>query len=218
MSLSHYGVLFLDEILEFKPDILELMRGPLEDSKVTISRVSNTITYPCDFMLIASMNPCPCGYYTSQVKECSCSAEQISKYLNRLSGPLLDRIDIHIEVEPVPYEVLANSTPSEASSEIKKRVNKARKLQIQRYKNDGIYSNSQLTSTLISKYCILSDECKKLLSNAFDRLKLSARAHDRILKVARTIADLDESQFIKTNHLAEAIQYRSLDRKYWGSL
>ena len=192
------------------------MRGPLEDSNVTINRVSSTITYPCDFMLIASMNPCPCGYYTSQVKECSCSAEQISRYLNKISGPLLDRIDIHIEVHPVPYETLTNSRPVESSKEIKKRVNLARALQLERYKNDGIYSNSQLTSSLISKYCVLSDEGKKLLSKAFNTLHLSARAHNRILKVARTIADLDESHLIKMNHLAEAIQYRSLDRKYWS--
>ena len=192
------------------------MRSPLEDSKVTISRISNTITYPCDFMLVASMNPCPCGYYASQIKECSCSTEQISRYLNRLSGPLLDRIDIHIEVQPVPYETLANSRPTESSREIRKRVNTARALQIERYKYDGIYSNSQLTSALISKYCFLTDECKKLLAKAFQKLNLSARAHDRILKVARTIADLDESQFIKIHHLAEAIQYRSLDRKYWS--
>lgn len=216
ISLAHYGVLFLDEILEFKPDILELMRSPLEDFKVTINRVFNTITYPCNFMLVASMNPCPCGYYASQIKECSCSADQISRYLNRLSGPLLDRIDIHIEVQPVSYETLTNSRPIESSKEIKKRVNMARVMQLKRYQNEGIYSNSQLTTALTSKYCFLSDECKTLLSKAFDKLKLSTRAHDRILKVARTIADLDGSQFIKTNHLAEAIQYRSLDRKYWS--
>lgn len=216
MSLSHLGVLFLDEIPEFKREILELMRSPLEDSRVTISRVSGTITYPCDFMLIASMNPCPCGYYGSPDKECTCSSEQISKYINRLSGPLLDRIDIHIEVQPVKYQDLANQRPSESSIEIKARVNKARQIQLKRYYNDGITCNSQLTPALISKYCILSDDCKKLLENAFNKLNLSARAHNRILKLARTIADLDESDNIKINHLAEAIQYRSLDRKYWG--
>lgn len=216
MSLSHFGVLFLDEIPEFKREILELMRGPLEDSQVTISRVSGTITYPCDFMLIASMNPCPCGYYGSNDKECSCSSEQISKYINRLSGPLLDRIDIHIEVQPVKYQDLASQRPSETSMQIKARVNKARQLQLQRYAKDGITCNSQLTSSLISKYCVLSDECKKILEDAFNKLNLSARAHNRILKLARTIADLDESNNIEINHLAEAIQYRSLDRKYWG--
>ena len=216
MSLSHFGVLFLDEIPEFKREILELMRGPLEDSQVTISRVSGTITYPCDFMLIASMNPCPCGYYGSNDKECSCSSEQISKYINRLSGPLLDRIDIHIEVQPVKYQDLASQRPSETSMQIKARVNKARQLQLKRYAKDGITCNSQLTSSLISEYCVLSDECKKILEDAFNKLNLSARAHNRILKLARTIADLDESNNIEINHLAEAIQYRSLDRKYWG--
>jgi len=216
MSLAHYGVLFLDEILEFKRELLELMRGPLEDSKVTISRISNTITYPCDFMLIASMNPCPCGYYGSQDKECTCSVDQITKYINKLSGPLLDRIDIHIEVQSVKYKDLSNTTKNESSKDIKKRVNAARALQLSRYKNDGIHSNAQLTSVLINKYCILSKECKDLLEIAFNKLKLSARAHERILKLARTIADLDQSETIKINHLAEAIQYRSLDRKYWG--
>lgn len=216
MSLSHFGVLFLDEIPEFKREILELMRGPLEDSQVTISRVSGTITYPCDFMLIASMNPCPCGYYGSSDKECSCSSEQISKYINRLSGPLLDRIDIHIEVQPVKYQDLADQKSSETSAQIKSRVNKARQLQLRRYIKEGITCNSQLTPSLIDKYCTLSDECKQILEDAFKKLNLSARAHNRILKLARTIADLDESSNIQINHLAEAIQYRSLDRKYWG--
>ena len=216
MSLAHYGVLFLDEILEFKRELLELMRGPLEDSKVTISRVSNSLTYPCDFMLIASMNPCPCGYHNSKEKECSCSVEQISKYINKLSGPLLDRIDIHVDVQPIKYQDLANTKLSESSKDIKIRVNKARNIQLDRYKNDGIHCNSQLTPSLISKYCVLSEECKTLLENVYNKLHLSARAHDRILKVARTIADLEESHNIKINHLAEAIQYRSLDRKYWG--
>lgn len=216
MSLAHYGVLFLDEILEFKREHLELMRSPLEDSKVTISRVSNSLTYPCDFMLIASMNPCPCGFYNSKEKECSCSSDQVSKYINKLSGPLLDRIDIHVDVQPVKYNDLTNTRASESSKDIKARVNKARNLQLERYKNDGIHCNSQLTPSLINKYCILSKDCKSLLESAFNRLNLSARAHDRILKLARTIADLDESQNIKIKHLAEAIQYRSLDRKYWG--
>lgn len=216
MSLAHYGVLFLDEIAEFKHDILEVMRGPLEDRTVTISRVSNSLTYPCNFMLIASMNPCPCGYYGSPDKECTCSVEQISKYINKLSGPLLDRIDIHIEVQPVKYKDLSSSTLAESSAEIKKRVNKAREFQLNRYKNDDITSNAQLTPDLINKYCVLSDDCKKILEDAFNKLGLSARAHSRILKLARTIADLDESENIKINHLAEAIQYRSLDRKYWG--
>lgn len=216
MSLAHYGVLFLDEIPEFKRETLELMRTPLEDGIITISRVFSTLTYPCNFMLIASMNPCPCGYYGSPDKECVCSTEQISKYINKISGPLLDRIDIHIEVQPVKYSDLSNKNPSESSSKIKERVNRARYLQIERYKKDNIHSNAQLNSTLLNKYCALTDDCKRLLENAFNKLGLSARAHDRILKLARTIADLEESNEIKIKHLAEAIQYRSLDRKYWG--
>ena len=215
MSLAHYGVLFLDEILEFKPDLLELMRSPLEDSNVTISRVSSTVTYPSDFMLVASMNPCPCGYYGSNQKECSCSADQIARYLNTLSGPLLDRIDIHIEVQQIKYDTLTSTRQLERSKDIKERVNKARDMQLKRYKDEGIYCNSQLTPPLISKYCVLSNECKELLSKAFTSLNLSARAHDRIIKVARTIADLEGSEEIKVDHIAEAIQYRSLDRKYW---
>lgn len=215
MSLAHNGVLFLDEILEFNHEILELMRGPLEDKNITINRVSGSLSYPCNFILIASMNPCPCGYYGSDIKECTCSPLQISKYINKLSGPLLDRIDIHIEVKSVKYKDLSTSTIAESSAEIKKRVNNARNLQIKRYKNDGIYSNSQLDSNLLTKYCVLSEDCKLLLEKAFNNLGLSARAHNRILKLARTIADLDNSKDIKINHLAEAIQYRSLDRKYW---
>lgn len=218
ISLAHLGVLFLDEISEFHHETLEVMRSPLEDRKVTLNRVFSTITYPCNFMLIASMNPCPCGYYGSSLKECSCSADQINKYMNRLSGPLLDRIDIHIEVKAVKYDDLSNTRPSESSKSIKERVNQARTIQRLRYQKEGIYSNSQLTSSLIAKYCPLSAEGKELLRNAFHKLGLSARAHDRILKLARTIADLSHSENIEIQHLAEAIQYRSLDRKYWGSL
>lgn len=216
MSLAHYGVLFLDELPEFNRYTLEVMRAPLEDRQVTISRVSGTLTYPCNFMLIASMNPCPCGYYGSSDRECSCSSSQISKYMNKISGPLLDRIDIHIEVAPVKYEKLQNDEPSESSFEIKKRVNTARKLQYDRYKQYGILSNSELTPKLINKFCKLGDAEKNLLQDAFKKLGLSARAHGRILKLARTIADLDSSETIKAMHLAEAIQYRSLDRKFWS--
>ena len=216
ITLAHNGVLFLDEILEFNRETLELIREPLEDRKISINRVTNSITYPCNFMLVASMNPCPCGYYGSNLKECTCSAEQISKYINKLSGPLLDRIDIHVEVHPVKYNELTAERPNETSSEIKQRVNKAKKIQLERYSNDAIYSNSQLTTKLIKKYCKLTKDCEKLLERAFNTLNLSARAYERILKLARTIADLDESEEIKINHLAEAIQYRSLDRKYWS--
>ena len=215
ISLAHYGVLFLDELPEFNKSTLEVLRGPLEDKIVTISRVNFSTTYPCNFMFIASMNPCPCGYYVSTEKQCSCREEQIQKYINKISGPLLDRIDIHIEVNSVGYQKLEDESPSESSSEIRKRVNKARNIQINRYKNHNIISNSELTPSLISKYCKLSKSSKKILETAFNKIGLSARAYSRILKVARTIADLDNSTNIETPHLAEAIQYRSLDRKYW---
>ena len=215
ISLAHYGVLFLDELPEFNKSTLEVLRGPLEDKIVTISRVNFSTTYPCNFMFIASMNPCPCGYYGSTEKQCSCREEQIQKYINKISGPLLDRIDIHIEVNSVGYQKLEDESPSESSSEIRKRVNTARNIQINRYKNHNIISNSELTPSLISKYCKLSKSSKKILETAFNKIGFSARAYSRILKVARTIADLDNSTNIETPHLAEAIQYRSLDRKYW---
>ena len=216
ISLAHFGVLFLDELTEFKKTTLEVLRGPLEDKKITISRLNSSITYPCNFMFIASMNPCPCGYFGSHEKTCSCNESQIKKYINKISGPLLDRIDIHIEVEGVKYKRLDSSSFQESSSEIRKRVNHARNIQINRYKNHPIFSNSELTPNLISKYCKLSSKNKQILETAFHTFGLSARAYSRILKVARTIADLDNSSDIQTHHLAEAIQYRSLDRKYWN--
>lgn len=216
ISLAHYGVLFLDELPEFNKSTLEVLRGPLEDRVVTISRLNSSITYPCNFMFIASMNPCPCGYYGSKEKECSCRDDQIKKYINRISGPLLDRIDIHIEVEDIKFAKLGNDSPSESSCDIKKRVNHARNIQLQRYKEYNIFSNSELTPKLINKYCKLKSKEKKVLESAFDRFSLSARAYSRILKVARTIADLDSSENIEISHLSEAIQYRSLDRKYWS--
>lgn len=216
ISLAHYGVLFLDELPEFQRNTLEVMRAPLEDRQVTISRVSGTLTYPCDFMLVASMNPCPCGYYGSSDKECNCSSQQITRYMSKVSGPLLDRIDIHIEVSPVKYEKLESSEVPESSLEIKKRVDSARKIQSERYKGTKVICNAGLTPSMINKYCKLGNEEKKLLQNAFQKLGLSARAHSRILKVARTIADLAGCEDIKVEHLAEAIQYRSLDRKYWS--
>ena len=215
ISLAHYGVLFLDELPEFNKQTLEVMRGPLEDRTVTISRVNATLTYPSNFMLIASMNPCPCGYYGSEEKECTCSETSITRYMGRISGPLLDRIDIHIEVTPVKYQKLDSQEKIETSSEIRQRVNKARLIQLNRYKEHGIYSNAELTPKLIDKYCKLDKQCKKILQESFEKLGLSARAYGRILKVARTIADLDGKEKINVNHLAEAIQYRSLDRKYW---
>lgn len=216
ISLAHNGVLFLDELPEFNKNTLEVMRGPLEDGIVTISRVNATLTYPCNFMLVASMNPCPCGFYGSKEKECSCMPQAISKYLSRISGPLLDRIDIQVEVSPVKYKYLEQGNKEESSSQIKERVNNARKIQLARYKDEGIYSNSQLTPKMLNKYCNLGKEEKVLLEQAFNSLGLSARAHGRILKVARTIADLDSKENIDVSHIAEAIQYRSLDRKYWN--
>lgn len=214
--MAHYGVLFLDELPEFNKSTLEVLRGPLEDRVVTISRLNSSITYPCNCMLIASMNPCPCGYFGSKEKECTCRDDQIRKYINRISGPLLDRIDIHVEVEGVKFDKLENDSASESSSDIRKRVNNARNIQLSRYAGYNIFSNSELTPSLINKYCRLSQGGKKVLESAFDRLGLSARAYSRILKVARTIADLDNSDNIEIPHLAEAIQYRSLDRKYWS--
>ena len=215
ISLAHFGVLFLDELPEFNKSTLEVLRGPLEDKTVTISRVDFSTTYPCNFMFIASMNPCPCGYYGSKEKQCTCREDQIQKYIHKISGPLLDRIDIHIEVESVDYQKLGNDSPSESSEQIRKRVNIARNIQLERYKDYHIFSNSELTPNLISKYCKLSSKSKQILETAFNQLGFSARAYSRILKVARTIADLDGSDDIQTHHLTEAIQYRSLDRKYW---
>lgn len=217
ISLAHYGVLFLDELTEFNKNVLEVLRGPLEDKVVTISRLNMAVTYPCNFIFISSMNPCPCGYYGSRDKKCNCKPEQIKRYINKISGPLLDRIDLHIEVENVKYEKLESDKTIETSEEIRKRVNNARIIQINRYKKYSIFSNSELTPKLVEKYCKLDVTSKRILQNAFEKLGLSARAYERILKVARTIADLDKSESIKTNHLAEAIQYRSLDRKYWGN-
>lgn len=214
ISLAHNGVLFLDELPEFNRNTLEVLRGPLEDRNVTISRLYSKVIYPSNFMLIASMNPCPCGYYGSEEKECQCSKLSIEKYLNRISGPLLDRIDLHVEVKPVKYKKLNSQDKVESSKQIKERVNKARRIQYIRYKNLNIFSNSELTPKMIEKYCTLNQECRKILELAFNKLGLSARAYTRILKVARTIADLENKENIEKEHLAEAIQYRSLDRKY----
>lgn len=214
ISLAHNGVLFLDELPEFNKNTLEVLRGPLEDKIVTISRVNASLTYPCNFMFVASMNPCPCGYLGSKEKECTCSDQAISRYIGKISGPLLDRIDIQIEVTPVKYQKLENEANIETSKDIKNRVNKARKIQQKRYKKENIYSNSQLTPRLIEKYCKLDKEGRKLLELAFNKLGLSARAYGRILKVARTIADLENKENILPSYVAEAIQYRNLDKRY----
>ncbi|WIF96197.1 YifB family Mg chelatase-like AAA ATPase [Caminicella sporogenes] len=215
VSLAHLGVLFLDEFPEFQKSVLEALRQPMEDEEVTISRVNAKITYPSKFILVASMNPCPCGYYNDPYNECKCSPSQVRKYLSKISGPLLDRIDIHVEVFPVKYQELVKNTKNQNSSEIKKKVDKARLIQLERYKNEKINYNSQLSPKLIKKYCHLKYKQNKLLETAFYKLKMSARSYNKIIKLSRTIADLNESEEIKTVHIAEAIQYRSLDKKFW---
>ncbi len=217
ISLSHNGVLFLDELPEFKRNVLEVMRQPMEERRVTISRARMAIDFPASFMLVASMNPCPCGFYNHPEKNCSCPPGAVSKYLNRISGPLLDRIDLHVEVTPVAFSALASLQPVEASSTIRKRVLAAREIQAKRFRNmAGIYSNAQMATKELNQVCALDEAGKALLKKAMEKLNLSARAYDRILKVARTIADLASSENILPEHIAEAIHYRSLDREGWG--
>lgn len=218
ISLAHNGVLFLDELPEFKRTVLEVMRQPMEERRVTISRAKISIDFPANFMLIASMNPCPCGYYNHPEKECTCSPQMVQRYLNKVSGPLLDRIDLHVEVTPVPFSELSQvGNPSESSKIIKERVIKAREVQVARYQEEtGVYCNALMTTKLLSRYCKLDKISSNLLKVAMEKLNLSARAYDRILKVARTIADLGGSEQINPEHIAEAIQYRSLDRESWA--
>lgn len=217
ISLAHNGVLFLDELPEFKRSVLEVMRQPLEDRVVNISRAKFSVDYPASFMLVASMNPCPCGFYNHPEKECACAPGVVQKYLNKISGPLLDRIDLHVEVTPVPFSELSKQQSSEKSEEIRQRVITARLIQSERFKNDAqVHCNAQMRTKDLKTYCGLSEAGNTLLKNAMERLGLSARAYDRILKVARTIADLDNASSIETNHIAEAIQYRSLDREGWA--
>ncbi|MBS1640151.1 MAG: YifB family Mg chelatase-like AAA ATPase [Bacteroidetes bacterium] len=217
ISLAHNGVLFLDELPEFKRTVLEVMRQPMEERKVTISRAKVAIDFPANFMLIASMNPCPCGFYNHPEKECTCPPGSVQKYLNKISGPLLDRIDLHVEVTPVAFSELSNSVKGESSATIRERVIKARELQTERFKQtEGLYANAQMSSKLLREVCIINTVGETLLKRAMEKLNLSARAYDRILKVSRTIADLANSADIKPEHLAEAIQYRSLDREGWA--
>ncbi len=217
ISLAHNGVLFLDELPEFKRTVLEVMRQPMEERKVTISRAKVALDFPANFMLIASMNPCPCGYYNHPEKECTCAPGTVQKYLNKISGPLLDRIDLHVEVTPVAFSELSTTKKAECSSEIRDRVIKAREIQANRYKNQvGIYANAQISSKQLHEICMIDKAGEALLKKAMERLNLSARAYDRILKVSRTIADLCSSDNIQPQHLAEAIQYRSLDREGWA--
>lgn len=215
LSLAHNGVLFLDELPEFPRSSTEVLRQPMEDGCVTISRVSGTLSYPCSIMLVAAMNPCPCGYFGHPTRPCICSSNQVSHYLARVSGPLLDRLDLHVEVPPVDFEHLDSREQAESSAQIKVRVDAARVLQRQRYRDSTITCNARLPSALLREVCEMSDSARSLLKRSFELMGLSARAYDRILKVARTIADLDGSEKIHSSHVAEAVQYRSLDRKYW---
>lgn len=215
ISLAHNGVLFLDELPEYPRHTLETLRQPLEDGVMTVSRASGTVEYPAHFMLIASMNPCPCGNFGSRIQQCTCTDHERKRYASKLSGPLLDRIDLHIEVDGISYQSLKDKSEVENSDTIKARVEKARLIQLERFKNLGIYTNSQMTNAMIAEFCKIDEKSDKLLESAFDKLRLSARANSRILKVARTIADLDGSENIEERHVYEAIKYRSLDRKYY---
>ena len=217
VSLAHNGVLFLDELPEFNRSVLEVLRQPLEDRHINVSRARFSVDYPAGFMLVASMNPCPCGFYNHPSRPCVCPPGSVQKYLNRISGPLLDRIDIQIEITPVPFEKISEQKPSETSDNVRERVIRAREIQKKRFaQNKGIHSNAQMSTKHLHQYAVPDNEGLTLLKNAMQRLNLSARAYDRILKLSRTIADLDESENIKSNHLAEAINYRNLDRESWG--
>ncbi len=218
ISLAHNGVLFLDELPEFKRNVLEVMRQPMEERTVTISRSKFSVSYPASFTLVASMNPCPCGYYNHPEKECVCAPGVVQKYLNKVSGPLMDRIDLHVEVTPVAFNELSSNKKFETSESIRARVIKAREFQGERFQGrNNLYCNAQMESQLVQEICVITEAGKNLLSRAMQKLNLSARAYDRILKVSRTIADLAASNEIKTEHLAEAIQFRTLDREDWAA-
>jgi magnesium chelatase family protein len=216
VSLAHNGVLFLDELPEFDRSVLEVLRQPLEDGRVTISRAAMTLTFPSRFMLASAMNPCPCGFFNDPTRECKCSPMQIQRYLSKISGPLLDRIDIHIDVPAVKFVELSSEEPAEPSAAIRERVMRARSVQLQRFQGEKIFSNAQMSPRLIRKYCAIDAKSKALLENALTRLGLSARAYDRILKVSRTLADLEDKEGIEPYHVSEAIQYRTLDRNFWA--
>ena len=215
ISLSHHGVLFLDELPEFSRVSMEALRQPIEDGKVTISRVAGSLTYPSEIMLVCAMNPCPCGYYGHPTKKCTCSKGTPAKYLSKVSGPLLDRMDIHIEVPQVDFKKLSAEEKGESSADIRKRVNEAKLIQTERFEGTSVTCNAKMTPEMTRRYCRLNEECKNLLERCFEQLDLSARAYDKILRVARTIADLDKSESIELEHITEAVQYRSLDRKFW---
>ena len=215
VSLAHNGVLFLDELPEFRRNVLEVMRQPLEDRQVTISRAAASLTYPANFMLVAAMNPCPCGFFSDPSRDCKCTPNQIQNYVSRISGPLLDRIDIQVEVPAVKYAELAAETTGEPSARVQERVEAARQIQHGRFAGTTIHANAGMQSKQIREYCKVDDQAQELLRVAINQLGLSARAYDRILKVARTIADLDQNANIEAVHISEAIQYRSLDRSFW---
>ncbi len=217
VSLAHNGVLFLDELPEFSRTALEVLRQPIEDNRITISRAGQNCTYPCSIMVVAAMNPCPCGYYGDSTHRCTCSESKITRYLNRISGPLLDRFDIHIEVPPVKFDELRSTEITESSQSIKQRVDIAREIQRKRFKESGTLCNAKISSHEFEKVCVIDKYAEETLKNAFESLGLTARAYDRVLKVARTIADLEQSEIIHADHVLEAVQYRSLDRKYWSS-
>lgn len=217
VSLAHNGVLFMDEFPEFDRRCKEALRQPLEDGKITIARTFGTVAYPSDLMLVAAMNPCPCGFFGHPARECTCTDAARKRYRDRISGPILDRIDLHVEVEPVDYEKLSSKGKEEGSADIRKRVNAARERQRIRFEGTSVTCNAKMSPKMTKEYCVLSDEASALLKLGFERLGLSARAYDKILRISRTIADLDGSENIELNHVAEAIQYRSLDRKYWGN-
>jgi magnesium chelatase family protein len=215
ISLSHNGVLFLDELPEFNRRTLEVLRQPLEDGTVTISRALNSTTFPADFMLIVAMNPCPCGYRNDARRNCNCSVPQIERYMAKISGPLIDRIDIHIEVPAVPFRELSSQTPGTSSGEMRGQVTAARAIQAQRFRGSRTRYNAQMTSKQLREYCPLAEECQNLLQSAVNETGLSARAHDKIVRVARTIADLEGSESIELPHIHEAVNYRMLDRNFW---
>lgn len=216
ISLAHNGLLFLDELAEFDRRTLEILRQPMEDKQVTISRAAGTVTYPCSFMLVAAMNPCPCGYYGHPAKQCICGKKQVAQYLSKISGPLLDRFDIHIEVPPVEFERISSRAKEESSAEMRERVQAARELQNRRFRGTGISCNAKITPELLPQVCEMTDAARDTLKGVFERMGLSARAYDRILKVARTIADMNGADIIDKPHIAQAVQFRSLDRKYWA--
>ena len=213
--MAHNGVLFLDELPEFPRNTLEVLRQPIEDGQATISRVSGTLTYPCSVMLVCAMNPCPCGYYGHPTRPCTCKKGAAANYLAKVSGPLLDRLDLHVEVPPVEFSELSSEEKSECSADIRRRVNAARRRQLERYEGSGVSCNARLTPALVQEHCHMTLDAKRLLERAFVQMGLSARAYDRLIKVARTIADLDAAEQIQSPHIAEAVQFRSLDRKYW---